>query len=388
MPHGTRLDLIACGAAPQTLARLARHEEAFLRLARLRRIVQGDGAPPPNALQILVEEAILALPVGEAIDIAQERQRLGNGIAKAEAEVSSASPPSSPIRASSSAPRPRWSRSTGRVWPRPRPSASAWPRPCGASPTAERGVSGHARLLRVDRTSQARPIHVVSSAGYADWLAAAGAGDPRLAREQPASRPSPARRGLVPDADGGREALHRRQRARPSPGTARGPSHSCPAAFGASTTPTSSCRRRRRPGLGARGLPLRALPPGAGRAPAARRRRGFRPRAQPGCLAEATWQARDLVNTPASDLGPAELAQAVTELAGGFGATSRTIVGDALLAERYPADPCRRPCQRARAASGRSRLGRAWAPAASPWSARACASTQAASTSSPRAACC
>jgi len=46
---------------------------------------------------------------------------------------------------------------------------------------------------------------------------------------------------------------------------------------------------------------------------------------------------RDLINTPAADLGPAELASAAEQLAAGFGATCRVIVGDGLLAENYPA---------------------------------------------------
>lgn len=46
---------------------------------------------------------------------------------------------------------------------------------------------------------------------------------------------------------------------------------------------------------------------------------------------EAVSLTRDLVNTPANDLGPAELAQAVRDLAGKFGATYRDIVGDDLL---------------------------------------------------------
>jgi leucyl aminopeptidase len=54
-------------------------------------------------------------------------------------------------------------------------------------------------------------------------------------------------------------------------------------------------------------------------------------------VAEATWLARDLVNTPASDLGPAELAAAVAEVAGRFGATCHVIVGEELLAANYPA---------------------------------------------------
>ena len=46
--------------------------------------------------------------------------------------------------------------------------------------------------------------------------------------------------------------------------------------------------------------------------------------------------ARDLVNTPANDLGPAELEAAVRTLAGQHGAQVRAIVGDDLLAENFP----------------------------------------------------
>jgi leucyl aminopeptidase len=53
-------------------------------------------------------------------------------------------------------------------------------------------------------------------------------------------------------------------------------------------------------------------------------------------IAEAIHLARDLINTPASDLGPAELAEAIQAVAGRFGATCRTIVGDDLVAQNYP----------------------------------------------------
>ena len=59
--------------------------------------------------------------------------------------------------------------------------------------------------------------------------------------------------------------------------------------------------------------------------------------ARAGHLAEATWLARDLVNTPAGDLGPEELAAAVRDVAKRFGAACRVIVGDELLAANYPA---------------------------------------------------
>ena len=53
-------------------------------------------------------------------------------------------------------------------------------------------------------------------------------------------------------------------------------------------------------------------------------------------VATATALVRDLINTPAADLGPAELAAAADRLAAQYGATTRVIVGEALLAENYP----------------------------------------------------
>ena len=51
----------------------------------------------------------------------------------------------------------------------------------------------------------------------------------------------------------------------------------------------------------------------------------------------ATFLARDLINTPAADMGPAELAGAAQALAGEFGGECTVITGDDLLAENYPA---------------------------------------------------
>ena len=53
--------------------------------------------------------------------------------------------------------------------------------------------------------------------------------------------------------------------------------------------------------------------------------------------AEATFLVRDLINAPASELGPAELAEAGESLAKSRGADVRTLVGPALLEERFPA---------------------------------------------------
>lgn len=53
-------------------------------------------------------------------------------------------------------------------------------------------------------------------------------------------------------------------------------------------------------------------------------------------IADAAMLARDLVNTPANDMGPEELAAAAQSLAGSFGASFRCIVGDELKRENLP----------------------------------------------------
>ena len=55
-----------------------------------------------------------------------------------------------------------------------------------------------------------------------------------------------------------------------------------------------------------------------------------------GRIADGVCLTRDLINTPANDMGPAELEEAARTLAGRHGAHARSIVGDDLLAERFP----------------------------------------------------
>jgi leucyl aminopeptidase len=54
-------------------------------------------------------------------------------------------------------------------------------------------------------------------------------------------------------------------------------------------------------------------------------------------IAEAVYLARDLINTPAGDLGPAELSDAAAAVASRSGAAFRTVEDETLLAEQYPA---------------------------------------------------
>jgi leucyl aminopeptidase len=53
-------------------------------------------------------------------------------------------------------------------------------------------------------------------------------------------------------------------------------------------------------------------------------------------MAEAAALARDLINTPSNDMGPAELAAAARQLAARFGAEFGCIVGDDLVKQNFP----------------------------------------------------
>ena len=52
--------------------------------------------------------------------------------------------------------------------------------------------------------------------------------------------------------------------------------------------------------------------------------------------ADACALLRDLVNTPAADMGPQDIQATISDMAERFGATLTTIIGDALLEQNYP----------------------------------------------------
>ncbi len=53
-------------------------------------------------------------------------------------------------------------------------------------------------------------------------------------------------------------------------------------------------------------------------------------------MANAEALTRDLINTPASDMGPEQLQSAAQSLANDYGASCNTIIGDALLEQNFP----------------------------------------------------
>ncbi len=85
VPAGAKVPLVVSGASDATRARVARHEETMLRLARLETIE--FGASPHGAVQIVLDEAVLALPLAGIIDVDAEQKRLKREIDKVGSEI-------------------------------------------------------------------------------------------------------------------------------------------------------------------------------------------------------------------------------------------------------------------------------------------------------------
>lgn len=87
VPPGAVAPLVVVGANGVTQERLARHDAAIKRLARVETISVADAAPK-GAAQIVIGEATACLPLGSLIDIGAEKARLEKAIAKVDQEMS------------------------------------------------------------------------------------------------------------------------------------------------------------------------------------------------------------------------------------------------------------------------------------------------------------
>jgi valyl-tRNA synthetase len=85
VPAGAKVPLVVSGASEETRARVARHQETLLRLARLDNIEFGK--PPAGAVQIVLDEAVLALPLAGIIDVDAEQKRLKREIDRVGSEI-------------------------------------------------------------------------------------------------------------------------------------------------------------------------------------------------------------------------------------------------------------------------------------------------------------
>jgi valyl-tRNA synthetase len=90
VPPAAELEVIVENAGETTRRRIARHHVALATTARLKTIeVAADKLPvmPKGAIQIVIDEATVIVPLAEVIDLDAERKRLGREIEKLEAEI-------------------------------------------------------------------------------------------------------------------------------------------------------------------------------------------------------------------------------------------------------------------------------------------------------------
>ena len=86
VPLATRVPLLVKDADGKVAARLDRHREHVLRLARLESIALAEIAPA-GSVSVVIEGTTLILPLGDIVDLGQEKARLGREIAKFDAEL-------------------------------------------------------------------------------------------------------------------------------------------------------------------------------------------------------------------------------------------------------------------------------------------------------------
>ncbi|MBZ9935499.1 valine--tRNA ligase [Mesorhizobium sp. BR1-1-16] len=86
VPPGAMVPLIIVGASEATRARLVTHDALIRRLARAAEVTVAD-APPKGAVQTMVGEATIALPLAGVIDLDAERARLGKERDKASKDI-------------------------------------------------------------------------------------------------------------------------------------------------------------------------------------------------------------------------------------------------------------------------------------------------------------
>ncbi|MES2034023.1 MAG: valine--tRNA ligase, partial [Pseudomonadota bacterium] len=79
VPPGARVPLTVSGAGPETSARLARHRDLLVTLARLNGAA--EGVAPAGSVPFVVGEATASLVVADYIDVSAERARLTKEIA-------------------------------------------------------------------------------------------------------------------------------------------------------------------------------------------------------------------------------------------------------------------------------------------------------------------
>jgi valyl-tRNA synthetase len=87
VPAGAQIALLLKDAGPESVRRLKTHHDLILRLARLASADPLSTEAPKDAVQAVLDEATIVLPLAGVIDLAQERARLAKEIARLESDV-------------------------------------------------------------------------------------------------------------------------------------------------------------------------------------------------------------------------------------------------------------------------------------------------------------
>jgi valyl-tRNA synthetase len=87
VPPGARMPLLVKDAGETIATRLNTYGDIILRMARLASIELTDASASNGAVPIFMDDTTAALPLGQVIDLAQERSRLERELEKAEGEI-------------------------------------------------------------------------------------------------------------------------------------------------------------------------------------------------------------------------------------------------------------------------------------------------------------
>ena len=82
VPAAAKIPLLLKDAGPDTLARLHTHRDLICGLARLSSAGAADGEAPEGAVQDVIDEATIILPLADVIDVAEEKARLEKEISR------------------------------------------------------------------------------------------------------------------------------------------------------------------------------------------------------------------------------------------------------------------------------------------------------------------
>ncbi|UUX50081.1 valine--tRNA ligase [Nisaea acidiphila] len=86
VPAGAKIALLLKDMSSETKARLEGHRDVILRLARLESAEAAEEIPS-GAVQGVIDEAVILLPIADVVDLSHERQRLEKDLGKLDGEI-------------------------------------------------------------------------------------------------------------------------------------------------------------------------------------------------------------------------------------------------------------------------------------------------------------